>query len=382
MENTGDNENMTPKASRRENRSERAAERTAVRTGVREVRKAGREERREVREDRRDLRYETMSRKKRRTAVIKAVIISVFATALLSGITAYIIAQKKFNTRVEYMRQPVVLEESEALEAIKGNLEAGNGVMSSLRLGFKNYLIVNDGKRYIFSPINYDLKMHNRSKEKLSSAGNYWSYIDKGQSLAKRGIDVSSHQGDINWAKVKEDGIEFAICRAVYRGYGTGKLVVDEYFRKNAEGALENGIALGAYLFSQALNEQEINAEIDLLLETIEPYEIGGPVVMDIELVNKDEGRADGLSIEERTAFAKIFAERIEAAGYEPVLYFNYEGALLLVDLNELEGIEKWFASYSKDFYFPYYYKYWQYTETGKVSGIEGDVDLDLWFTD
>lgn len=103
---------------------------------------------------------------------------------------------------------------------------------------------------------------------------------------------------------------------------------------------------------------------------------------MDIEIANNGEGRADTLSVEERTALAKLFTEKVREAGYEPALYYNYETALLLLDINELEDSEKWYASYTEDFYYPYYYKYWQYSESGKVSGIEGNVDLDLWFTD
>ena len=328
-------------------------------------------------------RYETSRGKRKKAAQGKAILIAALLGAVLSGVVTYLVFYKKAQKEYEHLKQPIIIEESEVLDKLKGNLEAGTGVTTSLRQSFKNYLIINDGSRYIFAPINYDLKMHNRVKENLDTAGAMWSYEKKGRPLAKKGIDVSSHQGSIDWAKVKADGVEFAICRACYRGYGEeGNLRVDDTFEYNAGNAAANDITVGAYLFSQATDKKELDEEVELLLKTIAPYEIKGPVVMDIEIANAGEGRADQLGLEERTALAKRFCEKVRAAGYEPALYYNYETALLLLDVAELEDCDKWYASYTSDFYYPYYYKYWQYSEAGTVNGIEGKVDLDLWFED
>lgn len=321
------------------------------------------------------------SRKKR--TPWRLVAATVIITCLITAAVTYLIAYNSVEKKFEYSRQPIVIEESEAMKTLKDNLASGSGVTTALRQSFRNYLIVYSGNSYSFYPVNYDLKMHNRKKEnvKMLEDGE-WQYIENGKKVSHKGIDVSSHQESIDWAKVKEDKVEFALIRAVYRGYESGKLVVDSCFHKNAAGASEQGIAIGAYLYSQALNEQELDEEIDLLLETIEPYEMKCPIVLDIELSEGGTGRADSLSKEERTALAKHFIERIKEAGRRPMLYYNFETALLLLNIDELENADKWYASYTSDFYYPYYYAYWQYSSTGKVSGIEGNVDMNICFED
>lgn len=322
---------------------------------------------------------EKKSRKKR--FPWRTVIITVLVTSLLAGIISYLIAYNAIKKQFEYSRQPIVIEESEAMRTLKDNLASGTGVTTALRQSFKNYLIVYNGNSYTFYPLNYDMKMHNRKKEnvKVLPSGE-WQYLEKGKVVSHKGIDVSSHQGAIDWAKVKEDNVEFAIIRAVYRGYESGKLVVDTCFNDNAKGAGEQGIETGAYLFSQALNEAELDEEIELLLETVKPYDMKGPIVLDIELTEGGNGRADSLSAAERTALARHFTEKVRAAGYRPMLYYNFETALMLINTEELEDSDKWYASYTSDFYYPYYYSYWQYTSSGKVKGIEGDVDMDICF--
>lgn len=329
---------------------------------------------------------ETEGRKRNRRKVrggVKpaALLLTVLITAVLVGVIAYLVAYKQVKQEFAYSRQPIVIEEGEVLETLKDNLSAGNSVMTSLRKSFSDYLIIYDSKKYIFQPIDYTRKMHEREPENLRLiSDNEWEYQENGKTVSHKGIDVSAHQGEIDWAKVKEDGVEFAMLRAVYRGYETGKLVVDKTFEQNAKGATEAGIPIGVYLFSQAVDQQELDEEIKLLEDTIKPYNIVCPVVMDIETAAEGQGRADGLSMEERTKLARYFADEIDAAGYRPMLYFNYEAAMLLVDTAQLEDVDKWYASYTKDFYYPYYYSIWQYSEEGTVNGIEGNVDMDMSF--
>ena len=332
-----------------------------------------------------DLRLEelaenTKPRRKGSVRLVSAVIAVLIAVAITAMIT-YSSAYKKVEKEFKYSRQPVIVEENEALEAIRTGLENGDSVTASLRKGFKNYMVVHSGSRYSFIPVNFSLKMHDRIGKNVSKVSNQeWEYRVNGKTVSYKGIDVSSHQGDIEWDKVAADKVRFTMIRAVYRGYESGKLKTDDNFAINAKGASENGIAIGAYLFSQAVNEQELDEEVDLLLKTIAPYKIKCPVAMDIELANDGAGRADTLSVEERTALAKRFCERVEAAGYTPMLYFNFETAMKLIDLEQLEDVQKWFATYTMDFYYPYYYSVWQYSSTGRVNGIQGDVDMDMSF--
>ena len=110
-------------------------------------------------------------------------------------------------------------------------------------------------------------------------------------------------------------------------------------------------------------------------------YDIEYPVVVDVEDVD-GESRTQHLTKEERTELIRYYCEKIEKEGYTPMIYYNIRGAVELLDLKELEDYDKWFAVYDSDFYFPYAYKMWQYKDTGRVDGVTGNVDLNLYFPD
>ena len=199
--------------------------------------------------------------------------------------------------------------------------------------------------------------------------------------ITHKGIDVSQHQGEIDWQQVAQDGVEFAFLRVGYRGYGeAGRLMVDEQFEDNVKGALANGIRTGVYFFSQSITEEEAVEEAKLVLEQIAPYRITGPVVYDLEKVSASDARTNYLTVEQRTAMARAFCQTIADAGYSPMLYMNLESAVALFDLTQLEDYDKWYAHYTTELYFPYEYKIWQYTEKGSVKGIGSEVDLDVSF--
>ena len=177
------------------------------------------------------------------------------------------------------------------------------------------------------------------------------------------------------------DGVEFAFIRVGIRGYGAeGRLVEDEGFEENVESALSNGIKVGVYFFTQATTVEEAVEEAEFVKQIIAPYKIQCPVVLDIEKVSDSEGRMNKISKEMRTQVAKAFCEEIAKAGYQPMLYYNMEMGALMLDLEQLEDYDKWFAYYNKDIYYPYDFKVWQYTDKGRVAGIEGDVDLNIAF--
>ena len=194
------------------------------------------------------------------------------------------------------------------------------------------------------------------------------------------GIDVSSWQEDIDWNAVAASGVQFAFIRVGYRGYGTGKLVEDEYFEDNIKGAATAGIKVGVYFYSQAINEEEVREEADFVLEKIAPYQIDCPVVFDVERVSDSDGRMNALTVEERTLLTEIFCQVIENAGYRPMIYHNTEMGVMMLEIGNLENYDKWFAAYSDVFYYPYDHKIWQYSQKGSVQGIQGDVDLNISF--
>lgn len=272
------------------------------------------------------------------------------------------------------------LREEELLDIIRTRLSEGTTTVETLRPLFKDELVIVSNGRFHFIPIREDLKHNGYSTDNLHILENgEYQYLENGQAITYKGIDVSKHQGKINWQQVADDGVEFAFIRLAYRGYGTGKLVEDEFFKENIKGANDAGIKVGVYIYSQAINEQEVLEEAAFVLDRIAPYKVECPVVFDVEKVSGD-GRMNALSVEERTRLTAMFCQTIEDAGYKPMIYHNMEMGAMLLDLTQLENYEKWFAYYNQDMYYPYEYKLWQYSEKGSVRGISTEVDLNISF--
>ena len=206
-------------------------------------------------------------------------------------------------------------------------------------------------------------------------------YTLHGESMA--GIDVSKHQGEIDWQMVSESGIEFAMIRVAYRGYGeAGTLVEDPYARANLQGAADAGLDVGVYLFSQALSPEEALEEAEFLLAILEEYReiITLPVVFDWERVNREGSRTEGYEdMRTLTDSTLAFCQRIEEAGFEPMVYFNTFHARNLLNLAEVKQYEFWLALYSDRMRYPYKVDVWQYTDSGSVPGINAPVDLNVW---
>ena len=195
------------------------------------------------------------------------------------------------------------------------------------------------------------------------------------------GIDVSEYQGYPDWEKVAADGIDFAMIRVGYRGSSEGMLYRDPIFRYNLVKAHNAGLEIGVYFFSQATGRAEAVAEAYYLLSILEEHrdKITMPVVFDWEETGTETSRTKGMSGKTVTECAKYFCEVIREGGYTPGVYFNRHMGYYLYDLTQLPDVVYWFAGegdYS-DFY--YEHALWQYTFTGKVDGIEGNVDIDLF---
>ena len=198
------------------------------------------------------------------------------------------------------------------------------------------------------------------------------------------GVDVSTFQGNIDWDAVADDGIDFAIIRAGLRGYGSkGSMHEDEKARRNIEGALDAGLKVGVYFFSQAINTEEAVQEAELVLDIIKDYNITYPVVFDWE---NDEGkgmRTDNLPDSVLTDCAVAFCERVKAEGYTPAVYFNLNFGYLRYDLSRIRDYVFWYAQYEGTApVFYYNYSIWQYSDRGSVDGIKGNVDLNISFSD
>lgn len=193
------------------------------------------------------------------------------------------------------------------------------------------------------------------------------------------GIDVSAYQASIDWNAVKEAGIEFAMIRVGYRGYSTGKLDLDDCFLSHIQGALDAGLEVGVYFFSQALTPEEAKEEAEYVLTWIEGYDVTYPVVFDWEEV-EGPARTDEMNMLMLTSCAQAFCQTVEDAGYEAAVYFNQAYGYQQFNLVSLRDYTFWLAEYAPAPTFVYDFQLWQYTNEGTVPGIEGPVDLNICF--
>ena len=197
---------------------------------------------------------------------------------------------------------------------------------------------------------------------------------------AVKGIDVSEWQGKIDWEEVKDSGVEFVIIRVGARATETGEILEDDKAQSYYKGAKEAGLKIGAYVFAQSINVEEAIEEAEYLLDAVADWDVDMPLVYDWEYVDMyaRTGRMDARTL---TDMAKAFCETIEDAGYEPMIYFGSSQSQDLLILEELMEYPFWLAMYSPVMDYPYKVDMWQYTETGSVPGIDGYVDMNLWFT-
>lgn len=196
------------------------------------------------------------------------------------------------------------------------------------------------------------------------------------------GIDVSKWNKDIDWTSVKNAGIDFAFVRTSYRGYEKGGLAADSYAPANMRNAAAAGVKVGAYIFSQAITVKEAQEEADYLIKSVEGYTINMPLVFDFEYYSGGRLEKAKLTKRERTDICLAFCERIKAAGYTPLVYANK--TMLNKDLYASEISSKypiWLAHYTTSTDYAGDYSFWQYTSSGKVSGITGNVDMNFWYT-
>lgn len=229
-------------------------------------------------------------------------------------------------------------------------------------------------------PISYFAPANCWLEEGFSMEDGRVSYRADGVE-ARLGVDVSHMQGKIDWQAVADDGVEFAIIRAGGRGYGvdTGTLYEDTRFAYNLKQAQKAGLQVGTYFFSQATSAQEAEEEAQFLLDLLDGAELTGPVVFDWENIDYAAARTDNVDADTLTQAALTFCQTIERAGYQPMIYLNQYMAYLRYNL-QVSKYPFWLAQYSEKPDFPYEFWMWQYTDEGKVDGIKGNVDLNLFF--
>ena len=229
-----------------------------------------------------------------------------------------------------------------------------------------------DGATYYYDP-----STHQPVTGQQVIQGNVYTFAADGAlNRTARGIDVSKFQGSIDWNAVKADGITFAIIRCGYRGYGSGALVEDSTYRANIQGAINAGLKVGVYFYSQAINEQEAVEEASMVLSLVGGYSLPLGVYYDTESVAG--GRANAISAAERTACAVAFCETIRNAGYSAGVYSYASWFYNALNFANISKYNIWIAQYRDTLSFSYKHNIWQYTGSGSVNGISKPVDMNI----
>lgn len=204
--------------------------------------------------------------------------------------------------------------------------------------------------------------------------------------VASSGIDVSRYQGNIDWQAVADDGVDFAFIRVAYRGYETGRLQEDAYFRRNIEEAQKAGIRVGVYIYSQAVTEDEAREEAAYLIHRIAGYQMDLPLVFDYEFAGANSRLRNAydnktLNAEKGTDICLAFCRYVESFGYDSIVYANKSMLNQQLNADRLEDeTEIWLANYTTNTSYSGGFQYWQYTSSGQVDGIQTKVDCNFAF--
>lgn len=279
--------------------------------------------------------------------------------------------------------------QGELLDDIRSSMENGDTTLTLLEKLFPDMIVTADKGRYHFFEINHNLAKNAFSYEDLSypikddETGDYTGDVtlaDRSGITTRKGIDVSKFQGKINWKKVANGGIEYAYMRLGYRGYESGKIVLDETYEYNIKNAAAAGLDVGVYFFTEAISTREAVEEAEFVLENLKEYNVDLPIVIDVEESASNDSRTKNLTKEERTDIVRAFCERIKESGHDVMIYGNTKSFMIMMDNEKLEDYDKWFAYYKYPLRFPYKMKMWQYTSSAEVDGIDGGVDVNIMF--
>lgn len=247
-----------------------------------------------------------------------------------------------------------------------------------------DYFIFKQGTSFQYLPVSSTATKHSYNWDNLVHYSTEKDYVVGGSSRVLKGIDVSTFQGNINWNSVKADGVDFAFIRLGYRGYGkNGILNTDDNFHKNIRGAQAAGVRVGVYFYSQATSRAEAIEEANLCLDELWGYDLDLPVVFDFEGAGSSAYRTYGMSTQSMVNVIKAFCDTIQNAGYK-TMYYSYAKFLAEHEgmVEQLEDYDLWMAMYYRVPFFPYNFKIWQYSASGRVAGISGNVDMNMLFLD
>ncbi len=230
--------------------------------------------------------------------------------------------------------------------------------------------------------INEDIPQNKYDFKNLTYEKPLMNYREDGKIVSKCGVDISANQGEVDFSKLKSAGCDFVMIKVGARGYSSGNIVTDVNLEDNLKAAKKAGLDIGVYFCSQAVNKSEAREEADELMDAISGYNIKYPVAFVMENVDDDMARIEALDQAERTQIAKAFMDRVEDAGYTPMIYGDKEWLLTMVDMEDLQDYEVWFAQDSDEPEYPYEFGMWQYDSDASIKGIKSDAAMILSFKD
>ncbi|MDO4285328.1 MAG: GH25 family lysozyme [Eubacteriales bacterium] len=275
---------------------------------------------------------------------------------------------------------------NEVLQQVQSALESGESTISMLRSLFSDDLVVLNNGKYYFYPVLDSVKKNAYANDDFAfDDGGLLQYDGEDEAVrVRQGIDVSEESGFIDWEAVAGDQITYVMVR-IGESAQDGSISRDEYFTYNLESATQEGLQAGVYFELLPGTEEEVRLQAQEVSERLQEAEADGeritlPVAVSV-MPGEDtqDDAAQGQSQEEWTQNTIAFCEEISAAGYTPMIYGNLVSFTMMLDLEQLEDYDKWIANYDDILYFPYQFAYWQYTSTGQVQGISGDVHRDIY---
>lgn len=262
-------------------------------------------------------------------------------------------------------------KETEWNEEGKDPLDDGKHTLIEYSDGTKEWVVISP-----YLPKNtYDFT-------KFVNNDSQMKYMEDGKKVSFLGADISKYQGDVDFYQLKDAGIDYVMLRVGARGYGSGQILMDEYFIANIQKATEAGLDIGVYFYSQAITPEEAVEEANLVIQSLEGYKIQYPVAFDMEYVENDTARVETLTRADKTTIAKAFLDTIQTAGYRPMLYGNKEWLIKRIDLSKLTAYDVWLSQVKDVPDYPYKFAMWQYTTSAEVNGISGYADLNVCFID
>ncbi len=230
--------------------------------------------------------------------------------------------------------------------------------------------------------INQYLPKNEFDYTKLVCQSQFMKYYDGGKLVSFVGADISKYQGNVDFVKLKNAGVDFVMLRVGARGYSTGQIVLDDYFRENLRKATEAGLQIGVYFSSQAITQAEAEEEAIKVVESLAGYSITYPVVFTMERLGTDYARTDSMTKTERTYAVRSFVETIKNYGYTPMIGGEKEWLLCQMDLTKLYDYDLMLSQEGDIPDFPYRFGIWKYNNSGKVDGVETTVPLLISFID